>query len=297
MKPITRLIACFALLAIAAPAFAQDDTNDSKRLKLAALEALISAPPERALPLAEKALKGDHSDEVKERALFVLSQIDQPEAQNLLLDTARQGDGELRHEAIRMIGIGGDEAALAELGTLYSGGDEDFRDAVLEAYLIAGDKQAVYTIAADSNGEDEAAVEMLAAMGATEELRQLRETFGMSESLIEAAIISDDASMLRDVAFDSSDIELQKQAIEALGVIGGSDVNATLVEIYRGTDSEDVRHAALEGMLISGHDEGVLELYRAADNDAEKKELLEFLVMMGSDEVWDLIDSAFDGGL
>ena len=40
----------------------------------------------------------------------------------------------------------------------------------------------------------------------------------------------------------------------------------------------------------------MLELYRASDDDAEKRELLEYLVMMDSDAVWDLIDSALDGG-
>ena len=55
--------------------------------------------------------------------------------------------------------------------------------------------------------------------------------------------------------------------------------------------------AALDGMLIAGHDEGVLEIYRGSDDGAEKKELLEYLVIMGSDEVWDLIDAALmEGG-
>ena len=78
-------------------------------------------------------------------------------------------------------------------------------------------------------------------------------------------------------------------------MIGGGEVNATLVEIYKNADSPDVREAALDGLLIAGHDEGILELYRASDNSAEKRELLEYLVWMDSDEVWDLIDSAFDG--
>ena len=288
----------FLALLIAAPATAQD-ADDREELKITALEALLSAPPERALPLAEKALKGDHSDEVKERALFVLSQIDDDEARELIFATAESGSGELREEAIRMIGINGDPAMLARLPELYAGGDEDVRDAVLEAYLIAGDEQGVYELAASAQNEDdfESAVEILAAMGAAEELRQLRESAGMSEALIEAYAISGDAATLREIAADSSDPELQQQAIEALGIVGGDDVNAALVQIYRDATNEDVREAALDGLLISGHDEGVLELYRTASSDAEKKELLEYLVHMGSDEVWDIIDSALDGGI
>lgn len=291
--------AAMTSIAVASQAFAQ--TDDAEELKIAALEALMAAPPERALPLAAKALQGDHSDEVKERALFILSQIDLPGAQDLLIETAQQDSGEIRLEAIRMIGIGGDSDALSRLGGIYDGGDEDVRDAVLEAYLIADDEEAVYELAVSAanvgNDEDfESAVEMLGVMGAREQLRKLRESTGNSEALIEAYAISGDADSLRAIALDGSDPEVQAEAIEALGIVGGSEVNATLVEIYRASDSEDIREAALEGMLISGYDEGVLELYRSSQDPVEKRELLEYLVVMGSDDIWDIIDSALEGG-
>jgi HEAT repeat protein len=292
--------AAIAAISFTGQALAQSD--DAEELKIAAIEALIVAPPERALPLAAKALQGNHSDEVKERALFILSQIDLPEAQDILLETARQGSGEIRLEAIRMIGIGGNRDALAQLGGIYDSGDEEVREAVLEAYLIADDENAVYdqAVRAHSAGNEEdfeAAVEMLGVMGASEQLRKLRESTGNSEALIEAYIISGDADSLREIALDGSDPEIQAEAIEALGIVGGDDVNATLIEIYKNSDSEDIRESALEGMLISGYDEGVLELYRSSQDPAEKRELLQLLVIMGSDDVWDVIDSALDGGL
>ena len=70
---------------------------------------------------------------------------------------------------------------------------------------------------------------------------------------------------MRELALDGSNPEIQTQAIEALGIVGGGDADSTLLEIYRGTDSPEVRDAALEGMLISGYDEGVLELYRCSN--------------------------------
>ena len=300
-KPGKTLFALVAATCIALAPQASAQTDDAEELKLVALEALISAPPERALPLALKALQGDHSDEVKSRALFVLSQIELPEAQEIVIETARQGSGETQVEAIRMVGIVGDVDGLSQLVEVYDAGDEDVREAVLHAYVIADDKDAVYDLAVrvsnSGNEEDfESAVEILGVMDAREHLRKLRESTGISESLIEAYAISGDADSLRELALDDSDTELQTQAIEALGIVGGSEVNAILVDIYRGSDSEDVREAALDGMLISGHDAGVLELYRSSQDPAEKRELLEFLVMMGSDEVWDIIDSALDGG-
>jgi HEAT repeat protein len=299
MNTLVKLLVIAAGLTLSATSIAQPEAaDDAEELKLAALEALISAPPERALPLVNKVLAGDSSVDVKERALFILSQIEEPEAQSTLLRFAREEAGDLQAEAIRMIGIGGDKEALASLGEIFQSGDREVRDAVLEAYLIAEDKQAVFEIAANTDNEDdfEQAVDMLGAMGAHDELRELRSRTGMSDSLINAYAISGDLDTLRELALDGSNIELQAQAIEAMGIVGGDQVNTTLVEIYQGATSDEIREAALDGLLIAGHDAGVLELYRASENSAEKKELLERLIMMGSDDVWTIVDSALDGG-
>lgn len=297
MNKLTKIVITALMLALSSAAQAQTD-DDTEQLKIAALEALISAPAERAMPLVNKVLAGNNSDEVKERALFILSQIDTPEAQGTLLRYAREETGSLQAEAIRMIGIGGDETALAELGGIYSAGGREARDAVLEAYLIAGDKKAVFEIAVNAEDSDdfEEAVDILGAMGARDELRELRSRTGVSETLIDAYAVSGDLETLRELARDGSDVEMQAEAIEALGMIGGEAVNQELVDIYRGATSEDIREAALDGMMIADYDAGVLELYRSSNSSAEKKELLEYLVMMDSDEVWDIVDSALDGG-
>jgi HEAT repeat protein len=283
---------------LATSSLAQNDTaDDADSLRMTALEALISAPPERALPIVDKVLAGNHNAELKERALFILSQMETPESQSRLLAFANDSQGELQAEAIRMIGIGGDKDALAALGDIYRNGDGDVREAVLEAYLIAGDKDAVFNLAINTENEKEFsdAVNMLGAMGANEQLRELRGRAGLSESLIEAYAISGDSESLRELAMDDSNPEMQKRAIEALGIVGGDEVEQILVALYDSSDNSDIRESALEGMLIAGHDAGVLELYGKADNAAEKRRLLEFLVMMDSDAVWELIDSALEG--
>ena len=162
--------------------------------------------------------------------------------------------------------------------------------------MIAGDKEAVFEIAKIAEGDDfEEAVEMLAVMGAREELRELRSTKGVSEALIEACAISGDFVCLRELAADGSDIDMQTEAIEAMGMVGGDEVSAALFEIYQAASAPEIREAALDGMIISGDDAGLLKLYRASSDSTEKKELLEYLVMIGSDEVWAIIDDALDG--
>ena len=298
MHFLPRLIFIALTVLFANNSIAQDSANDAEQLKIAALEALMSAPPERALPLVAKVLASDSSDEIKSRALFVLSQIDLPEAQTILLETARNDGGELRLEAIRMIGISGDPAGTAGLADIYRSGDIDTKEAVLQAYLIADDTKSVYEIAANAVSDEEfdEAVHILAVMGANDELRQLRDRPGSSASLIDAYAISGDVESLRDLAMDNSNPERQTQAIHGLGIVGGDEVNTTLVVIYRGTESPDVRDAALHGMMIADHDEGVLELFKSSQDAEEKTELLRMLVMMDSDAAMDAIEKALDGG-
>ena len=294
MKHI-RIIPLVLIVALTASvAFAQND--DREALKISALEALMAAPSERALPIVKKVLEGDGSDELKERALFILSQIDDPEATELLIDAARGGSGEYRLEALRMIGISGNADAMAGLTEIYAAGDADVREAVLEAYLIADDADSVYQIALNADSPDEFgdAVEMLGAMGATDKLRALRSESGMSEELIEAYMIAGDVETLRELAQDSSDPEQQAKAIEGLAIAGGDEVRPYLMSIYRDATRGDVKDSALDAMLIAGYDEGVLELYRESQDPAEKRELLEMLVVMDSEAVWDLIDAALD---
>jgi len=265
MNNLFKLVVAAALLLLATHSPAQTDDED---FRMSALEALISAPPERALPIVEKVLAGNHSTDLKERALFLLSQMETPESQARLLSFANDSHGELQTEAIRMIGIGGDRQALASLGDIYRSGDAGVREAVLEAYLIADDAAAVFEIAANTENESEFedAVEMLGAMGAHEQLRELRGRAGLSETLIEAYAIS-----------------------------GDPEFASELVEIYKNAESEDIRDSALEGLMIADHDEGMLELYRAASDAGEKRQILEYLVMMDNEAVWDLIDSALEG--
>ena len=277
---------------------AQQTDSDDEMLKIAALEALMSAPSEKALPIVSKVLAGDHSDAVKSRALFVLSQIENDEARKLLLQTANSSNGYLRLEAIRMIGINGDPAATAGLQEIYQNGDLEVKESVLQAYMIAGDNESVFAIASDPNITDDefdAAVHMLAVMGATEEIGNLPPRPGSSESLIHALAIAGDTERLTVLALDPSDPERQLQAIQGLGISGGDDNGDTLLQIYRDTDNPEVRDAAMRGLMISGDDESVLELFRASQDSEEKRELLRTLVMMDSDAAMQAIDNALDG--
>ena len=296
-----------ALLAISGPIYAQAPVtlaaaerapNYDEELALAALEGLMAQPGERALPIIKKVLAGQQSQLVKQRALFVLSQIDSPEAQQILMQSARSTDPAMRGEAIRAIGIGGDSKSLDALQEIYVAGSADVKDDVLQAWLIAGRKEAVYQAAVNAKSEEEAnrAIRILGAMGATEELRKLGDRPNASSGLVEAYAISGDLASLRKIAegngHGNDNRALRLDAVRKIGIIGSDAANAALREIYARTNDTEIRDAALQGMLISGDDQGVLALYRAAKSSEEKRALMRYLSMMDGDAALQAIDQA-----
>ena len=270
--------------------------NPDEELALAAMEGLMAQPPERALPIIKKVLAGSQTKLVKQRALFVLSQIDEPEARDILVQTARSPDSDLRGEAIRSIGIGGDPQALDGLLAIYSAGSDDVKEDVLQAWMIAGRKEAVYQAALNAKTEDEAtrAIHMLGAMGATDELRKLGDRPNAASGLVDAYAMSGDLASLRKIAEGNGDRSIRSDAVRKIGMIQSEAARAALQEFYaRSTDAE-MKEAALQGMLMTGDEEGVLALYKAAKTSEEKRALLRTLTMMDGDAALQAIDAALE---
>jgi HEAT repeat protein len=284
---------------------AQNDKSQSRRraptedeaLALAAMEGLMSQSPQRALPVLKKVLTGTQSALVKERALFVLSQMDEPEAQAILLETASATNSPLRREAIRNIGIGGNAKSLSALRPLYAAGDSSVKAQVLEAWLIAGRKADVYQAALNAKSEADAsnAIRTLSAMGAVEELRKLGELQKHGNSLLEAYAIAGDLASLRKIADGPGDISVRSEAIRRIGIIDTDAARTALRQIYAANTNAKLREAALQGLLVSNDEKGVLSLYKAAKTADEKRTLLRTLSIMGGDTAIQAIDAALEG--
>jgi HEAT repeat protein len=295
------IIHTLVALSIAGTAFAQAPPSGGKplgdeELALAALEGLMSQSPERALPIIKKVLAGTQTKLVKQRALFVLSQIESPEANEILLQTARGADAELRNEAIRSIGIGGDPKSLDALLAIYNAGGKDVKSKVMEAWMIAERKEVVYQVALNAKTEEEAAeaIRMLGVMGATDELRKLGDRPNAARGLIDAYAISGDLASLRKIADGASEKSVRVEAVRQIGIIDGDASRVALREIYtRSTDAE-IKDAALQGLLIADDDQGVLALYQAAKTPDEKRTILRTLMSMDGDVALQAIDAALE---
>jgi len=295
MRPLYTILT--ALLLVASSVTLAQKPSEQEELALAAMEGLMSQPPERALPIIKKVLAGPQTTLIKQRALFVLSQIDTPEAGEILLQTSRSTDGALRREAIRSIGIGGNDKSLAGLLEVYKTGDDEVKKQVLEAWMIAGRKQEVYQAALGAKSEEEAseAIHMLSVMGAVDELRKLGDRPNASGKLVEAYAISGDLQSLRKIAEGNGEHEVRVEAVQKIGIISSDAARTALHEIYARATDKEIKEAALQGMLIAGDEKGVLALYRAATTPEEKRTLLRTLTMMDGDAALEAIDAALEG--
>lgn len=292
-----------ALLAQMQPATKLDSATADDELTDIALQALLSAPPERATPLLKKILASDRPLKLKKRALFVLSQLDSPEATNVVLDTAKSSrEPELRHEAIRMLGMNGKKTAIDRLTEIYaSSSTADEKKQIIEAWLIAGRKDLVLKTA---RGESDPAVsrkaiQTLGAMGASDELGQLFDaTKDASDrhSIIQALGVAGNASALTAIAGNTNLPQSERaDAMHALGVAGDRGGRSALLDLYAKADTPALRDAVLQGLLITGDSDAVAKLYKNARTMEEKKTLLRILTMMDNETAVDMIERELGG--
>lgn len=260
-----------------------------------AVEGLMNAPPERAVPLLKKVLRGKQPDKVKRRALFVLSQLDSREALVELVDIARNGAPSLRSEAIRMLGVSGDDKALAELATLYKTAAPAEKREVLRAWMIAERKDLVFAAARDETDTAlrEDAIQLLGAMEAIDELKQLLPNIQdprLLSQLVQALGVADDVPALVQVATSHPSEATRLEAYRAIGVAGGQKASDALVGLYPKAANAAQRDAILQGLLIADDAKAMTSLYKTAKSKEEKQQILRKLTAMGDDAALEIIE-------
>ncbi len=169
-----------SLLPQSRPATATVNTTSAEDEELAdiAVEGLMNAPPERALPLLKKVLQSNHSTKVKKRALFVLSQLGTDDGarrrHRSREELARSGAARAKRSA-----CSASAARIARSNgcarSTRSSKDAHEKRQIIEAWLVADRKDLV--LASARNEPDPSvrakAIETLGALDASAELKQL----------------------------------------------------------------------------------------------------------------------------
>ncbi|MEO8195218.1 MAG: HEAT repeat domain-containing protein [Thermoanaerobaculia bacterium] len=257
-------------------------------LQLYALDGLMQMDSARALPILEKILAGNRSLQVKQRALFVLSQSDEPRARTLLVETARAGKpAELQLDAVRSLGIAGDPEDIRALSEIYrSSPAQETRAAILEAFLIAGEEKPILEAARTESDPQlrGKAIQLLGALDATAALGDLYKSDsspGVKSRILEGMMIAGDRKQLLAAARNEPDRELRGEAIELLGAAGGDE---ELVELYAATPDQELRGKIIQGLMIAGNGKAMIGLLRQEKDPELKKTIVQHLSLMDDDE-------------
>ena len=269
-------------------------------LKLYALDGLMQVEPERAVPILERFLAGDHSLRLKERALFVLAQSDTPRARQILVELVRSGSPpELRLEAVEQLGIAGGAADLRALSDIWKDATPEVKHKVLEAWMIAGEAEPVVAVARSEKDPQlrRKAIEMLGVMNATAELGLLyasetdREVRG---KLLEAYGIAGDVGALARAARGESDVELRRKAIEGLGVFGGREGSRELVTLYGVERERALRGKIVESLMVNGDARALVGLFRQERDPEMKRKILQQISLLDDDAVEQLLGEVLE---
>jgi len=134
------------------PVSPADETNED--IKLMAINSLMNADPDRAIPLLENLLKGTSSNRLKERALFVLTQSKSPKAEQILTDYATgTGNPDLQLRAIRYIGQSGTPEAQQRLVAAYTASnDAAVKEEIVRALMANGGSDKLVQLARNEKG-------------------------------------------------------------------------------------------------------------------------------------------------
>lgn len=93
--------------------------------------------------------------------------------------------------------------------------------------------------------------------------------------------------ILDQIALGNANPDLQVRAIHMLGAIKGKDARGFLLDIYKKSQDERVKDAALNGMFISNDATDLVAIARAESNPELKKKIVGKLSVMQSKEATD----------
>ncbi len=269
----------------------QPETLRDDELKMIAINSLMHTDPEKAYPLLEKIVRSSTaSKKMKERALFILTQSSSPRAQALIGDIARgNANPALQEDAVKYLGINGGQNNRQLLSEVYaSTSSMSVKKAILQAFMIAGDRTRVLAAAKSEKNADlrESAIQLLGVMGARSDLAELyssETSKSAREKILQGLFIAGDAQRLSELAKSEKDPELRATAIRNLGLTGSKSA-PMLLSLYASESNREIKEAVIEGLFVQSNARALIDLAKKETDKRLKREIIEKLSIMGSDE-------------
>lgn len=268
------------------PASQADD-----ELKLMAINSLLHSDAERVIPLLEQVLRGSGSPKLKERALFVLTQTNSPQARTIVANLARgEANPDLQLRAIRSLGLFGGQQSRQTLYEIYtSASDADVKRSILNSLRLANDREHVLQAArgeSDPNLRRDA-IRQLGLMKADAELWQLYEketAAAVKTQIVYAFFLTGQPERLIQIARGDSDAEVRREAIHRLGLMRRERSGAALVEIYGKDKDASVKAQIIQALFLQQNAAALVQIARTEQDPALKREAVKRLSNMKAPE-------------
>jgi HEAT repeat protein len=193
-------------------------------LRVQALGQLIKTDAQKVIPTLRKiALEPDNPGAAR-RAVFVLAQSRNPDAQSTVVDVAKTGPEPVRVAAVRGLGLfGGPEISTALL-EVYSTADMPVKRQVVVSLGERADAPSLFRIAQSENDDRlrDTAIVTLGKVGGREQLRVLflRAPKETRLAVIRGLFLARDDEGLIRVAEQEKDPELRSEVLSRLRLIG-----------------------------------------------------------------------------
>lgn len=282
------------------PAAGEEEDED---LKLYVLSGMMNNNPQKALPMVQQYLKGKQSLENKEKALFLLTQSELPQARQALLQIVRGSEHpELRAQAIKYLGMVAedDRSLLGELDGLYSSSqDRKLRSAVIEAYGMAEHRSGLVDVirSEKDRGLRQQAIDMLSGADGTAELKSLLQ--GETDSEIRRALIralgnAGDLDVLIAAARGDKDPESRIEAIYSLGNDESPRATEALRSIYSANADRKTRVAVIDALSNQENAKALIEIFRAEKDRELRRDIVHRLTDMETPEAEAFVNKIFE---
>lgn len=220
------------------PVSPAQEANDD--LKLMAINGLMNADPDRAIPLLDGLLKGPSSPQVKDRAMFVLTQSRSPQARAVLMQFAKgAGNPDLQVRAIRYIAMTGTPEARQELASIYSGtNDVNVKKTILHSLMRPESVDTLVEIVKNEKNAElrRDALRQIAMFGSSAQAEQLYTAEPSAENkdaVVDGLFARGDAKTLVDLARKETDPERKKHIVSRLSLMQSKDATDYLMELLK----------------------------------------------------------------
>jgi tetratricopeptide (TPR) repeat protein len=267
--------------------------ESNEELKLMAINSLMNADPDRAMPLLEGILKGNSAPKVKDRALFVLTQNQSPRAKQILAQYAKgAGNPDLQVRAIRYMGMSGTSDARQQLMNIYSGStDAAVKRQVIQSLMISNGKDSLLALAKSEKDEElrAEAIQQLGVMRAIDPLGQLYASETSAENkiqIVRSLFIAGASDKLLEIIRTEKDPRVRGEAIRNLAMTHSTSPEA-LATLYASETDPKTKKEIVNGLMVRGDAKLLVDLTRKETDPAMKRFMVERLSMMHGKEATD----------